>query len=321
MQEHSKEYSKVSIDSFLSFPHDLPCDIFLKLNQGKFAKVFAQGHTVDPHRLGIYRQKGAHVAWIRRADRAPYMTSTESLIKKMLENNECHDSSFQYLIDDLATQCLECIFDEKKVTPSMIGTLQTTITAFSNLVIENLSGFMFLLGQAKKKERHIRHLVQTSLLSILLANVDGHRDPEVLSIIGLTGLLHDIGLIDHPELDETSTHNAPETKDLVEKHPFSGSQLLNLQFFPKEVRAAIEQHHEAWNGSGFPRGLQGEKIYYPARVVSIADRFSALTSSCPGRLSLTPELALLSLRQSNQYDPNLLKKFVQLLSPAKQASN
>jgi len=91
--------------------------------------------------------------------------------------------------------------------------------------------------------------------------------------------------------------------------------ISEMKDFPTEVKLVIEQHHENWDGSGYPKGLRQTEIFYAARVVAIADAFSALTTKRGGRSLYKPEDALaLLLTEPRKFDPNLIKAFRSLFN-------
>jgi putative nucleotidyltransferase with HDIG domain len=127
--------------------------------------------------------------------------------------------------------------------------------------------------------------------------------------LAAAGLLHDLGKLGIPPalLDKPGQLTDDEAR-LVREHPALGVRMLR-PFLPEpEVLEAIYAHHEHFDGSGYPRGLQGEEIPLLARVLSIADSLDALTSGRPYRPRLTPAAACASLRgqAGRQFDPTLI---------------
>jgi HD-GYP domain-containing protein (c-di-GMP phosphodiesterase class II) len=82
------------------------------------------------------------------------------------------------------------------------------------------------------------------------------------------------------------------------------------------VHAIVKNHHEWWNGGGYPVGLKGEQIPLGARIVSVVDAFDAMTSERPYRQQLPEEIALECLRAAVgiQFDPYIVEKFTECLA-------
>ncbi len=85
------------------------------------------------------------------------------------------------------------------------------------------------------------------------------------------------------------------------------------------VIPAVVGHHERYDGTGYPRGLAGQNIPYMARILTIADCFDAMTAKRPYKQALSVEYAVNELEKNSgtQFDPVLVKKFVELIHEGK----
>ena len=100
----------------------------------------------------------------------------------------------------------------------------------------------------------------------------------------------------------------------MKRHPTYGRELLSATFM-RAVGPIVEQHHERFDGSGYPLGLSGEEISKEARVIAVVDSYDALTSDRPYRAAVTPEAALAELkRQAGRlFDPEVVAAFQKVL--------
>ncbi|MBA2629790.1 MAG: HD domain-containing protein, partial [Thermoleophilaceae bacterium] len=105
--------------------------------------------------------------------------------------------------------------------------------------------------------------------------------------------------------------NADE-REIVELHPLIGSRIVERVPGLTGIAAAIRHHHERWDGRGYPDGLRGEAIPIEARVIAVADTYSALTSTRPYRRPISPELACEEVERcaGAQFDPEIARLFV-----------
>lgn len=141
----------------------------------------------------------------------------------------------------------------------------------------------------------------------------GARDQEH---VRMAGFLHDVGKIGVPsDLLARPAALDPQERRLVERHPAIGVGLIEPLGLASEVSMAIRHHHEWWDGRGYPDGLYGSQIPLPARIVSIADAYDAMTSDRPYRKALAPEVAVEELKVFSgvQFDPILVKEFLCIL--------
>ena len=135
---------------------------------------------------------------------------------------------------------------------------------------------------------------------------------EEATSIELAALLHDIGKLAIPAvvLQKTSPLTQEEFAH-VKQHPAYGAWILEQMGMLKQVTCLVYHHHEHWDGSGYPRGLQGEAIPLGVRIVAIADAFEVMISCRPYQASRTPTQALEELRTcaGTQFDPVLVDRF------------
>ena len=85
--------------------------------------------------------------------------------------------------------------------------------------------------------------------------------------------------------------------------------------FLNEVAQLIKEHHERFDGKGYPNNLSGEDIQLGARIMTVADAFDAMVSVRPYRkaLSLTHAISELETNSGTQFDPNIVKVFLKII--------
>jgi response regulator RpfG family c-di-GMP phosphodiesterase len=125
-------------------------------------------------------------------------------------------------------------------------------------------------------------------------------------------LLHDIGKIGVPDLIlRKPAKLTPEEWVLMREHPLHGQQILRGIAFLEGAARVVAQHHEKWDGSGYPLGLSGEEIDVCARIFSVADAFDAITSNRVYRKGKPYEAAAQELDDwsGKQFDPKVVEAF------------
>jgi diguanylate cyclase (GGDEF)-like protein/putative nucleotidyltransferase with HDIG domain len=172
------------------------------------------------------------------------------------------------------------------------------------------------------KDRYtVRHSEDVARYATFLAERIG-LDPEQRRTLRVAGLLHDVGKIGVPDaiLRKPAALTSSEY-DIVKQHVALGHLIVRDMANLEQVRAGIRYHHERWDGTGYLDRLGGEEIPLIARLLSVADAFSAMTSSRPYRQALDIREALKRLEDGaeTQFDPTLVKVFVAGIETAEDA--
>jgi HD-GYP domain-containing protein (c-di-GMP phosphodiesterase class II) len=157
------------------------------------------------------------------------------------------------------------------------------------------------------------HMVNVTVLSVITGISLGYDELQ-LRDLGVGALLHDIGKI---KIDE-NIYNKPDvlTDDEyqeVKRHAEQGFEILRKVECLNVICAHVAfQHHERFDGQGYPRRLKGEDIHEYARIVALADVFDALTASRPYRKAMMPYHAVeyLVAMGGRQFDPKLTQLFI-----------
>lgn len=165
----------------------------------------------------------------------------------------------------------------------------------------------------EKSHREMKHAKRVSEICEKIA-IAMNLDKESINKVKMAGLVHDIGKIAINEdiLNNPNKLSEDEWQE-IRKHPETGWRILIgvNEFF--EIANFVLDHHEKWNGSGYPKGLKGEEISLEARIIALADAYDAMTSDLPYRKKLKKTAAIEEIIKCSgvQFDPNLAKIFIE----------
>lgn len=162
-----------------------------------------------------------------------------------------------------------------------------------------------------------RHVIRMSHYARLMALALGFS-PDHADELLHAAAMHDVGKIGIP--DAVLLKNGPldaEQWQIMRRHPEMGAAIIgeHASTLLQMARRVALTHHEKWDGSGYPQGLQGEAIALEGRIVAIADVFDALTNERPYKAAWPIEQAieLLQKESGRHFDPALVQLFIDLL--------
>ncbi|MDR1618527.1 MAG: HD-GYP domain-containing protein [Treponema sp.] len=195
-------------------------------------------------------------------------------------------------IDNIASRLLQAVRDERD---SIIG---------------------YILGGEVAGHDMAKSSVNAAILSALIAQELKLPNHKVMQII-IGALLHDVGMLRLPKdiLDKKGSLSDAEFQRM-QQHPLYTYRIVSKEFlYPEDVGLIALQHHERWDGEGYPRRISGNAIDMGARIVSVADAFEAMVSQKSYRGSMMGYQAMKNLLSDNsrRFDPDVLKAFIQTM--------
>jgi len=182
--------------------------------------------------------------------------------------------------------------DKNSNTYTVISLLMETLSAYSDKTVSHCD---------RLKERSVK-LGRSLGLS-----------PSELSRLSIAAQLHDVGKIGIPDsiLNKKDVLSKYE-KEFIRRHPEIGYQIVKRIPALDEVAIDILQHHENFDGTGYPTGLEGEKITLNARIIAVLDSFDTMINASGYSTAKTEEEAVQELRNNSyrQLDPHIVNVFI-----------
>lgn len=168
------------------------------------------------------------------------------------------------------------------------------------------------------------HIVRTGLYSEVLARAAGWSQAEA-ERIGLAAPMHDIGKIGIPDaILQKPGRLTPDEFEVMKGHTTIGAEVLACSLSPvlQLAREIALNHHERWDGKGYPNGIAGEAIPESARILTIVDVYDALTHDRVYRptMSQAEAFSTMQSQQGTQFDSMLLTTFFTILDEINEIS-
>jgi HD-GYP domain-containing protein (c-di-GMP phosphodiesterase class II) len=286
-----------ALRSFFSIRYDLiatedalPYDLFVNSSslkeKEKFVRIFPAGEELSVEDIQNLRKKYMQL-YVPEDQRHLYL-------KSLVQTDQYDDVNKALLIKDSALEYLGRIFDGNREfsTELLESNIEGCREVVENMVdllgeygIDDLKG---LIGNLSFHDFYTYdHSINVSMYCISIWRMAHPHAPRAeLVNIGLGGLLHDLGKVKIP----THILNNPgglsdEEYEEIKKHPGYGLELLlagHVKVHPsldiKVIARIIHEHHENWNGEGYPSKIREDDIHPMARACTIADFFDAITT-------------------------------------------
>jgi ribonuclease P protein subunit RPR2 len=226
------------------------------------------------------------------------LTEEIERLRAELARREREAADKERQLERYATDLRETFKEERERSQQLTRSYMATVRALSNAV--------------EARDAYTgKHAERVAAYGIEIARAVGLPRPEgVETQFGF--LLHDIGKVAMPDaiLFKPGALTTEE-RALMARHPVVGAEIVDGIEFLSEATKVVRSHHERWDGTGYPDGLQGEEIPLAARVFAVADVLDALTTDRPyrPRIPLAEARAMIVEAAGTQFDPMVIKAF------------
>ena len=218
-----------------------------------------------------------------------------------------------------AVSRLETLFNairvgEEKIDKEEIDTIIGKVLPAIREKKEEMLSFIILSGQNESSLPVSS--VNCMILSVIIGLEIKLPAPKLFNL-SVAALLHDIGMMKIPDVIIKKKGNLEEQeRKLLNTHPLYSYKIIteNLKY-PKEIGSVASQHHERWDGLGYPGQISGKEIHLYSRIITVADAFEAMVSKRPYRNSMIGYQAMRQLLNDNsrRFDSNVLKVFIKTM--------
>ena len=190
------------------------------------------------------------------------------------------------------------------------------VTEVADSITRSPHALVWLTNMKERDEYTSIHCMNVCVMSVSFGRTLGMNKAE-LEILGLGGLLHDLGKMRVPlEILNKPGKLTFEEFEVMKTHPMEGYNMLKEQGdLPSEVLDIVKHHHERRNGKGYPSQLEGNQINNMTRIVAIVDVYDAITSDRCYHNAISPYDALKNMYEwvKEDFDKDMIEKFIKCL--------
>ncbi len=317
-RDKKSELEFISFPVLLIFPEQpLPGDLYLFLN-GHFVKYKTKDDNISQQKFELFVLQKVQYVFVAKDDVAAYKSWSQRLSSKVKEEliSGVGQDNTAVVEQHLEVRDEYLSFVTKEVTDESIKEVLTKTRTFIQTIKEKHNADKFTAKLMSYSQHVADHSTNVANLSVFLALNAGYSQQLILENIYLGGLLHDFGKtkIDPRVLEEPPTSKRYQTA--IRKHPDIGKTTLLLDSgFSDEVLRIVGEHHERQDGTGYPKGLKGNKIYDLTKIISIANIFDNQVMNSEGDIKGRQMKAFRVLENDpgKMFDPKILGKCLRAL--------
>ena len=243
-----------------------------------------------------------------------------NLLKKLQENlGKLGSGQSQLKAIYLLTEEIMREYFERIGSARILRTQDDLVNTLDQCVVENKFTFTDIYKITNKDHNLHTHCANVGLYCLVFGIVS-HLSAPARRDLFLGGVFSDIGKKIIPDgIKFKKAKLTPEEFKEIRKHPAASRKALNdMKHYSEDILRITGEHHEKFNGQGYPRGLSGENISMLARVCSLMDVFAALTSDRTHRSRLNPMDVFLIMKKemTGSFDERIFSNFIKMLAPA-----
>ena len=268
--QKKKEYCKVNLSFFMS-TKQVFCDVYLKVGESKYIKVFNRYDQIDFNDIKKYDRRNIHHLYVRERDFALIMKKLVEQLQPMMDSsNHALVLSNRKLSSMFSIQLQETVSESVQKLGLNNEAIQMTNIAINStleLIQENDEIFKILSGAIKGENYISEHSFLLSFISCSILKETAHAHPDNALTLSIAAFFHDMGLSDDDMAQVQTTHEYAfkvlgiEDQKEVLSHPKKACELVKkIAGIPANVQGVLMEHHETYDGRGFPAGIDYKRI-------------------------------------------------------------
>ncbi len=272
----------------------------------KYYLYLKEGDRLSDGKIDILHSRDTGTSFfVRVSDKETY----RAWVKEEINSQSISPDQKAKILRESSIAIMEDLFEVPDVNAAL-DAAKPIVTDFINFMEQHPESVHFMLTLSGHDFYTYNHSLDVSIYALGLGAVLGY-DKKTLEELGLGSLFHDVGkrnvsldiLCKKGPLDEAEWAQ-------MKMHATYGLQILNQYPGVSEaVKATAFEHHESWEGNGYPQQIRGQEIHPFARIVALTDTYDAMTTQRSYNKPMTPVDALTMMKEklAGRYDPEMLK--------------
>ncbi|OUR96765.1 hypothetical protein A9Q84_10515 [Halobacteriovorax marinus] len=309
-----EEFTKVRIDDFYSAKAVL-FDVYIQLRSNRYIKILHSGDTFSKERIDKYKnEKNVENLYFHNSDRRKFVQYHNQLAAKLIASKQIPASVKVKMVKNVADKYIQEAFHQG-MKPQVVEQGKEVCANIFNLVEKEKDLYKVLKSYEELDPSAFTHAFLVSLFSTAIIKQFDWQSRTTIEATAMACLFHDIGKVKLPKelLNKQVKDMNDEELELYKTHPELGVEIIEgNRLINNSVKQIILQHHEAFDGTGFPYGKRGSKILTLANIVCLADDFVHIMVDD----KLDPPAALrkmlMNQEQVSRYNSMIVENFIKV---------
>ncbi|HVX86720.1 MAG TPA: HD domain-containing phosphohydrolase [Phycisphaerae bacterium] len=270
----------------------------------------------ESHRERLQRM-GVRYIYLPMVNHAQFRKQLEAHLDSVVDDPKIAISTKAEMVYETSVEIIDELLSDGDIETKM-PRLKTVAKAVTTLAVGDGAAFPHLFAASQHDFYTATHMVNVGTWMVALAYALGERDPQQLSTVCLAGMVHDVGKIFVAEeiLNKRERLNDDDWLAL-KSHPARGADhLRSVKDLPDVALRVTLEHHERLNGTGYPMGIEGDKMHPMSKLCAVVDSFDAMTALRPFKTStcsFPDAIRILRSEAGSKYDPDMVEAWANLM--------
>lgn len=314
------KFTSIKIDEFYSSQAVL-FDVYIKLGSNKYLKILHSGDAFSKDRLDKYKnEKKVDYLYFHNSDRRKFIQYNNFLAKKLIDNQNVPAFNKVNMLKNVTEKFIEESFTVG-IKPQVIDQGKEVCENVFQLIEKQDDLYNVLRSYQNFDPSAYSHAFLVTLYSTAIIKQFEWQSKATIETTAMACMFHDIGKTQMPKelLSMRPENMSPEQLVIYQSHPELGMKLVESnRMINNSIKQIILQHHEAYDGTGFPHQKKGNKILTLANIVCLADDFVHIMMKDKIQPTEALRKILINKEGVKRYNSQILEKFIQVfVDPSK----
>lgn len=308
------DFTKIKISEFYSSKAVL-FDVFVQLGSGRYVKILHAGDTLSQERIDKYKnEKKVEFLWFKTADRAKYLKYQGHLTAKVVAEERVAVETKAKFLKNVTSKYVEEVMSEG-LKPQVIEQGREICEQVYRFIEKEKNLYKLLRSYQDFDPNAFDHAYLVTLFSTSIIKQFEWQSQTTIEAASMACMFHDIGKMKMPKslVEKRPSEMTEDELELYRNHPILGAEMVDgNQLVNNSVKQIILQHHEYYDGTGFPFNKKGSKILTLANIVCLVDDFVHMMMDKNIKPTEALKMILMDPMKVSRYNSMIVENFIKV---------